>query len=260
MLRGTPDMYVGMSALHRERNDLGLARQLLARTEELGEHTGLPQNRHRWRIAMARVLEAEGDLDAALDLLDEAQRVYTPDFSPNVRPIPAIRARVLITQGRLDAALGWAREWGLSAADDLSYLREFEHITLARVLLARNAAEHDQPLSTRHPTAGTSPPGRRGRGPDGQRHRDPGAAGARPANARGRARRVAAAGTRPVAGRAGGLRPDVRRRGPRHGLAPRGGRETRDRARLRTTTPECIERGRGTEPRDAGSGRPAQPA
>ena len=62
VLRGTADMYVGMSALHRERNDLGLARQLLARTEELGEHTGLPQNRHRWRIAMARVLEAEGDL------------------------------------------------------------------------------------------------------------------------------------------------------------------------------------------------------
>ena len=145
MLRGTADMYVGMSALHRERNDLGLARQLLARTEELGEHTGLPQNRHRWRIAMARLLEAEGDPDAALDLLDEAQRVYTPDFSPNVRPIPAIRARVLIAQGRSDEALSWAREWGLSAADDLTYLREFEHITLARVLLARNAAEHDQP-------------------------------------------------------------------------------------------------------------------
>ena len=34
-------------------------------------------------------------------------------------------------------ALGWAREHGLSADDDLRYLREFEHITLARVLLAR---------------------------------------------------------------------------------------------------------------------------
>ena len=144
-LRGTADMYVGMSAHHRERNDLGLARQLLARTEELGEHAGLPQNRHRWRIAMARLLEAEGDPDAALDLLDEAQRVYTPDFSPNVRPIPAIRARVLIAQGRSDEALSWARERGLSAADDLTYLREFEHITLARALLARNAAKHDQP-------------------------------------------------------------------------------------------------------------------
>jgi LuxR family maltose regulon positive regulatory protein len=41
----------------------------------------------------------------------------------------------------LGEALGWARERGLSAEDDLSYLHEFEHITLARVLLARYAAE-----------------------------------------------------------------------------------------------------------------------
>ena len=38
-------------------------------------------------------------------------------------------------------ALGWARERGLSFDDDLSYLREFEHITLARVLLAGYTAE-----------------------------------------------------------------------------------------------------------------------
>ena len=59
------------------------------------------------------------------------------DFFPNVRPVPALRARVWIAQGRLGEALGWAREQGLSVDDDLSYLREFEHITLARVLMAR---------------------------------------------------------------------------------------------------------------------------
>jgi LuxR family maltose regulon positive regulatory protein len=37
----------------------------------------------------------------------------------------------------LGEGLDWAREQGLSAEDDLSYLREFEHITLARILLAR---------------------------------------------------------------------------------------------------------------------------
>jgi LuxR family transcriptional regulator, maltose regulon positive regulatory protein len=54
-----------------------------------------------------------------------------------VRPVPALQARVWIAQGRLGEALGWVREQGLSVADDLSYLREFEHITLARMLLAR---------------------------------------------------------------------------------------------------------------------------
>ena len=87
---------------------------------------------------MARVREAEGDLDGALDLLDEAERLYVGDFSPNVRPIPAMRARVWLAQGRLGEALAWVgASSGLSAEDDLSYLREFEHITLARVLLAQ---------------------------------------------------------------------------------------------------------------------------
>jgi LuxR family maltose regulon positive regulatory protein len=101
----------------------------------------LPQNRHRWRVAMARIRQAEGDLGGALDLLNEAERFYVSDFFPNVRPIPALRARMRVAQGELGEALGWARERGLAVDDDLSYLREFEHITLARVLLARWAAE-----------------------------------------------------------------------------------------------------------------------
>jgi LuxR family maltose regulon positive regulatory protein len=117
----------------------------LLRSQELGEHNGLPQNRYRWRVAMARIREAEGDLDGALDLLNEAERLYVGDFFPNVRPVPALRARVQVTQGKLGEALGWARERHLSVADDLSYLREFEHITLARVLLARYTDERAEP-------------------------------------------------------------------------------------------------------------------
>ena len=141
VLRGTADMYVGMSEVYRERDDLHAATQQLLRSQELGEHIGLPQNRYRWRVAMARIREAEGNPGGALDLLDEAERLYIGDFFPNVRPIPALRARVWIVLGKLGEALGWAREQGLSVEDDLSYLREFEHITLARVLLARYQAE-----------------------------------------------------------------------------------------------------------------------
>ena len=59
VLRGTADMYVGMSELYREHNDLQAATQHLLRSQELGEHTGLPQNRYRWRVAMARIREAQ---------------------------------------------------------------------------------------------------------------------------------------------------------------------------------------------------------
>ncbi len=79
-----------------------------------------------------------------LDLLNEAERCYVSDFFPNVRPVPALRARVWIRQGRFGEALGWAREHGLSVDDDLSYLREFEHITLARLLLARHEDERSE--------------------------------------------------------------------------------------------------------------------
>jgi LuxR family maltose regulon positive regulatory protein len=141
VLRGTADMHAGMSELYREHDDLPAATRHLLTSQELGEHTGLPQHRYRWRVAMARVAEAEGNLARALDLLDEAERLYVSDFFPNVRPVPALKARVWIAQGRIADALGWAREQGLSADDDLSYLREFEHITLARVLLARHEGE-----------------------------------------------------------------------------------------------------------------------
>jgi LuxR family maltose regulon positive regulatory protein len=136
-LRGTADMLVGMSELYYEYNDLVAATQRLIKAQEQGEHTGLPQNRYRWRVAMARIRQTEGDLDGALDLLNEAEWLYNGDFSPNVRPVAALRARLFAEQGRLDEALDWTREQKLTAADDLSYLREFEHITLARVLLAR---------------------------------------------------------------------------------------------------------------------------
>jgi LuxR family maltose regulon positive regulatory protein len=141
VLRGTADMYVGMSEVHRERDDLRAATQHLLRSQELGEHIGLPQNRYRWRVAMARIRQAEGDLGGALDLLNEAERLYVGDFFPDVRPVPALQARVRVAQGEWGEALGWARERGLSVDDELSYLREFEHITLARVLLAGYAAE-----------------------------------------------------------------------------------------------------------------------
>lgn len=136
-MRGTADMYVGMSALFREYDDLSAARQHLLKSREQGEHTGFPQNPYRWRVAMARIHEAEGDLENALALLQEAERLYVSDFYPNVRPVAAIKARLWVAQGRLSEALNWAREQGLSVEDNLSYLREFEHITLARILLAQ---------------------------------------------------------------------------------------------------------------------------
>src|SRR5205814_3646855 len=42
VLRGTADMHVGLSELHRERDDLGAATQHLGMAQALGEHAGSP--------------------------------------------------------------------------------------------------------------------------------------------------------------------------------------------------------------------------
>src|SRR2546430_12703242 len=105
----------------------------------------MPQNRYRWLVAMARVREAEGDAGVAVNLGDEAERVYVGDFFPNVRPVAAVRARSHLLRGELGEALAWVRERRLSAQDDLSYLQEFEHVTLARVLLALHRTERSEP-------------------------------------------------------------------------------------------------------------------
>jgi len=135
--RGAADMHVGIANVLRERNELEAAKQHLLTSNELGEHVGLPQNRYRWRVAMAEIHSTEEDLSGAAVLLDEAERVYTGDYSPDFRPVAAVKARVLIAQGKWSDVLDWARAHDLSVDDELGYLHEFEHITLARALVAQ---------------------------------------------------------------------------------------------------------------------------
>jgi LuxR family maltose regulon positive regulatory protein len=138
-LRGEPDMYVGLSRVARERGDLSYSGECLRKADELGELAGLPQNPYRWRVALALLRAAQGDPQHAVALLEDAERVYVADFAPNVRPVAATRARLLATAGDVTGALEWAARQGLSVTDDLSYLHEYEHVTLARILLAGHA-------------------------------------------------------------------------------------------------------------------------
>jgi LuxR family maltose regulon positive regulatory protein len=87
-------------------------------------------------MAQAQLREAAGDLETALALLDEAKRGYVQTLVPDLRPIAALKACIYLKQGRLEKARAWAAERGLSLADEVSYLQEFEHLTLARLEIA----------------------------------------------------------------------------------------------------------------------------
>jgi LuxR family maltose regulon positive regulatory protein len=133
----TADLYRGLGELYRERGDLEAAAQYLLKSKELCEQAELLYKQHRLCVTQARLKQTQGDLDGALDLLNESERFYVRTPLPDVRPISALKARIWVTQGRLIEAQAWARERSLSVDDEPSYLREFEHITLARVLIAR---------------------------------------------------------------------------------------------------------------------------
>jgi LuxR family maltose regulon positive regulatory protein len=136
VVRGTADMHVGLSEVLLDRGDVDGARRHLDASTQLGEQAGLPQHPYRSRVAAGRLRLVHGDRAGAVALLDEAERLYNTDMSPPVRPVSAVKARALLRGGDLAGARRWARASGLTADDDLTYVREYEHLTLARVLLA----------------------------------------------------------------------------------------------------------------------------
>ncbi|HMN58907.1 MAG TPA: LuxR C-terminal-related transcriptional regulator, partial [Anaerolinea sp.] len=143
MSLGTADLYRGLAELSLERGDLEAAAQYLLTGQKLGEQTATTDWPYRLCVSQARLNEAQGDLDGALALLDEAEHVHIRNPLPDVRPVAALKARIWLKQGRLAEAQEWAREYGLAADDDISYTREFEHITLARVLIAAGKSDRE---------------------------------------------------------------------------------------------------------------------
>jgi LuxR family maltose regulon positive regulatory protein len=133
---GTEDLYRGLGELYFERGDLKTCLEYLQKGEKLGEQSTGTDWRYRQSLAQARLKEAQGDLDDALGLLKKAEGLWVRNPLPDLRPVAALRTRVWIRQGKLAEALGWIRERGLSYDDELTYLHEFEHIILARVLIA----------------------------------------------------------------------------------------------------------------------------
>jgi LuxR family maltose regulon positive regulatory protein len=141
--RATADLHVGLAELDRELDDLAGAEARLETARVLAERGSITENRHRWSVAMALVRAAGGDYDTAIHLLDQAESIYRRGFYPDIRPIAATRTRVRIAAGDLSSAAGWAHDRGLSVNDDPDYLYEYEHLTLARLLLAQHRAGPD---------------------------------------------------------------------------------------------------------------------
>jgi LuxR family maltose regulon positive regulatory protein len=134
--RFTAPHHLGLAMLYLEMGKDEIAAQHLQTGLELGSHCTLTDWPYHKCITQARWKEYERDLPAAVELLDEARRVYVRTLMPDAQPAEAWKARGYLKLGRLSDAQDWAQEHGLTVDDELSYLHEFEHITLARLMLA----------------------------------------------------------------------------------------------------------------------------
>jgi LuxR family maltose regulon positive regulatory protein len=142
----TDELHLGLAEIHRERNDLAAASSYLDDIVQSAKHTVHIGNRLRWCSAMASILAARGAFDEALTLLEDGERHERRDPLPRVRPVDAIKARIHVAQGRVAEARDWAGKRQVTVDDELSYLREYEHITLARLLIAKHGADDQRSL------------------------------------------------------------------------------------------------------------------
>jgi LuxR family maltose regulon positive regulatory protein len=140
------DLHATLAGVLVEQGQLGAADEHLHAAQRLGESASLLENRHRWFLASARLREACGDLEGALAMLDRAEQTYVPGFFPDVRPIPAQRARVWTAAGRHGDAWGWVRDHGVRETQGPGFLDEYDQLTLVRLLLAQHRTDPDQDL------------------------------------------------------------------------------------------------------------------
>ncbi|MEM7128838.1 MAG: LuxR C-terminal-related transcriptional regulator [Chloroflexota bacterium] len=140
-LQGIADLHLGLSELHRERGERAVAEEHLQKSLEAGEQAAQQVYQYHLALAKARAKQEQGDFDGALRALDEAEELFAHVHIPDFRPAAALKVRVWLIQDQVNEALRWVKERELRIDDDLSYLREFEHITLARVLIARYKKE-----------------------------------------------------------------------------------------------------------------------
>lgn len=131
----TSHHHLGLGMLHHELGNDELAAQHVQKAFELGKQSTIVDWAYRKSLAQAQWKESEGDLNGALEFLDEAKRFYVRTPIPDLRPVDALKARMYLKQGDLQQAQAWAWSSGLSLRDKAEYLHEFELLTLVNLTL-----------------------------------------------------------------------------------------------------------------------------
>ena len=129
-------LHRNLSQIFCEQGNLEAAWHHLNQSAKQSEQAGELEGEHRHEVAKATLAWAAGDLAAAEEHLDRATAMYRLGRMAEYAPIEAIKCRIWLVQGELTRAQDWATRHNLSATDEPAFLREYEHLTLARLHMA----------------------------------------------------------------------------------------------------------------------------
>ncbi len=131
-------VHIRLGNLFYERNQLDLAQESINRGFEIGQSILGGHHKLVGDVGLAKIIYAQGDVEQALLLLNQAiTQNQSTGRGPEHEKAKAVLARLQLAQGSLAYVEQWATQQELDPEDELSYLREFEYITLARLLLAQ---------------------------------------------------------------------------------------------------------------------------
>jgi LuxR family maltose regulon positive regulatory protein len=141
--------YFGLGELRREQNDLDAAHDLLREGREM-VLAGLLAEAEPITVgytALSQLHLIRGDSSRALATLAELHEVARQrSFAPHLLArAESARAHLALLQEDLQTAVHWADTGTLRPDDDLSYPREVEYLTLARVRVAQGRTNPSTP-------------------------------------------------------------------------------------------------------------------
>jgi len=131
--------YVGMASVLYEWNDLAAAKQHALEGVRLSRLGGFIAYQVFGHALLARVCEAQGDRDSALENIEQAERLGQGSGYALVTALATdLRVRLWLAQGNLLAAARWASGCPLQPADELDAAIEIEQAAVARMLIAQD--------------------------------------------------------------------------------------------------------------------------
>jgi LuxR family maltose regulon positive regulatory protein len=139
--------YIGLGKLFREWNDPGGAADHLVRAIALGQQAGIEGFTVDSSITLALVRMGEGDHASALALIQQAVDIVRRWNNADITlRLAAFEARVRLAQGQIASAIRWSHQAEPTVAGEFGERYEIEHLTIARVLLAQGRPEAAEQL------------------------------------------------------------------------------------------------------------------